>query len=58
MSDSEKQTLISVHSSLNSLEVRGANNLKIVLGCMQALERLFQDLKTTPNGQAEIKGAN
>jgi hypothetical protein len=40
MTQSEKDALIKIHNSLNSLEVKGMPNLSIVLGCMKEIQLL------------------
>ena len=38
------QTLNAVLNTLNSIEVKGASNLNAMLGCMQTLEQIRNEL--------------
>ena len=42
-------------STLNTIEVKGQKNLNALLGCMNALETVVQQL-TTKNQEAESNG--
>ena len=48
-----KESLINVHNALNQIEVRNKNNLALLVGCMNELEKLIQQL-----GEAEASEAS
>lgn len=41
--------------SLNSIEVKGKNNMDVLLGCMVAIERAIKELDEAQEEQAEEK---
>jgi hypothetical protein len=55
MTQAEKDALIKINNSLNALEVKGAPNLSIVLGCMKEIQRLLTGGENSGNVHAEPK---
>lgn len=43
MKDSNKRLLARIRATLNGIEVRGADNLNGLLGCIQALDGLIAE---------------
>ncbi len=50
-----KESLINIHNALNQIEVRNKNNLALLVGCMNELEKLIQQLGETA---AEKEGSS
>lgn len=46
------QTLINIRNSLNQVDVKGKPNLSIILGCMEALEQLINDIAEEEKAEA------
>lgn len=54
MKTTERNTIQSVRLALDRIEVHGSGNLDLLLGCMQALDRLLataaEEAEVTENG--------
>lgn len=50
MSKIERNTIQSVRLALDRIEVHGSGNLDLLLGCIQALDRLLAETEETSDG--------
>ena len=39
-------TMITLHGTLNRVEVRGRENIDMLLGCMRAIEKLLEQIES------------
>ena len=50
MRTTEKNTILAVRQALERIEVHGSGNLDLLLGCIQALDRLLAETEEVNDG--------
>ena len=50
MKQEEQNTLLAVRATLDRIEVHGSGNLDLLLGCIQALDRLLAETEEASDG--------